>query len=83
MSVFCAVVYIFLQYFYAKKLKKIKVPSPAKMQYQPNIASENFEINFMKYFIHKYPTTPETIVPQIIDSQLKERASCKSILING
>lgn len=51
-------------------LKNIKVPIPAKIQYQPNIASENLETNLRKYFIHAYPTSPETIVPQIMDNQL-------------
>ena len=33
-------------------------------------ASENFEMNFIKYLIHKYPTMPETTVPTITAAQL-------------
>lgn len=53
----------------------MKAPAPAKIQYHPKIASENFDINFMKYFMHKYPTTPEIIVPAIIAVQLYVMAS--------
>ena len=64
-------------------LKNIVVKIPIIMQYQPNTFSENFDINFIKYFMQKYPTKPDTIVPIIIAVQLYVAASAMSILIKG
>ena len=52
------------------KLKNMTVKTPINIQYHAKIFNENFEINFIKYFMHKYPTIAETIVPTVIDIQL-------------
>ena len=56
---------------------------PIMIQYQANTFSENFDINFIKYFIHKYPTIPEIMVPIIIEVQLYVAASAISIFKSG
>ena len=56
---------------------------PLAINATPKTDKENFPINFIKYFMHKYPTQPDTKVPTIIDNQLYETTSLISKVING
>ena len=51
---------------------------PTIKQYTPKNVKENFETNFIKYLMQKYPTKPDTIAPTV--SNIKSELTISSIV---